>query len=117
MQRDNTLQRLLSKKETPVPSDSFDDKVMALISQSIKRTTTNPKSLSLAWIFFLLGVVFGIIISTMFINTDTVLLGINLSDNGLIIQILCASIILLLFERLIRQASEIRNKKLSIDTD
>jgi hypothetical protein len=117
MQKDNTLQHLLEKKETPEPSDSLDDQIMAIISKSVQQTTTNRKSLNLEWFFFLLGLVSGIIISTIFVNTDTVILGLNLSDNGLIIQILCASIILLLFERLYKQSADKRNKQFSVKLD
>ncbi len=117
MQKDNTLQRLLEKKETPEPSDSMDEQIMTIISQSVQQTSSNRKSLNLAWFFFLLGLVTGIIISTIFVNTDTVVLGLNLSDNGLIIQILCASVILLLFEKLFKQSADKRNKQFSVNPD
>ncbi len=117
MQKDNTLQRLLERKETPEPSDTLDDQIMAIISQKVEQSTSNRKSLKLAWFFFLFGLAAGITISTIFVNTDTILLGLNLSDNGLIIQILCASVILLLFERLFRQTTDKRNKQFSIDPD
>ena len=117
MQKDNTLQRLLEKKETSEPSDSMDVQIMNIISQSVQQTSSNRRSLNLAWLFFLLGLVTGIIISTMFVNTDTVVLGVNLSDNGLIIQILCASVILLLFERLFKQSADKRNKQFSVNPD
>lgn len=117
MQKDSTLQRLIEKKETPEPPDSLDDQIMAIISQSVQQTSSNRKSLNLAWFFFLLGLVTGIIISTIFVTTDTVVLGLNLSDNGLIIQILCALIILLLFERLYKQSADKRNKQFSVKPD
>jgi hypothetical protein len=117
MQKDVILQRLLERKETPEPADNLDDQIMAIISQKVEQSPSNRKSLNLAWFFFILGLAAGITISTIFVTTDTIVLGLNLSDNGLIIQILCASVILLLFERLFRQTADKRNKQLSIDPD
>jgi len=114
MQKDNTLHRLLEIKETPEPSEFMDDKIMTIISQNVLQTSKNRKILYLAWFFFMIGLVSGIIISTIFIKTDTTVFGFNLSDQGLIIKVLCVSAILLLFEKLYRLSIGIRYKQFDI---
>jgi hypothetical protein len=115
MERDKTLQSFLEKKETPEPTDFLDDRIMASISADVKRNTLNRKSLFLAWVFFVLGLASGITISTIFVKRDTILLGLKFLENGLIIQILCSLLILLLFERLYRLTIDMRNKYFDIE--
>ncbi len=114
MERDKTLQSFLEKKETPEPPDFLDDRIMETISKDAKQISLNQKSLFLAWIFFVLGLISGITISTIFVRRDTILFGLNFLENGLIIQILCSFVILLLFERLYRLTIEMRNKYFNI---
>jgi hypothetical protein len=111
---DKTLQRLLEKKETPEPPDFMDDRIMASIFKDMKKNSLNQRSLYLAWFFFVLGLVSGITISTIFVKSDTVFLGLNFLEHGLIIQIFCSLVILLLFERLYRLTTEARNKYFDI---
>ena len=115
MVRDKTLQNLLEKKETPEPPDFLNDRIMATIFRDVKKNSLNQRSLYLAWFFFFLGLVSGIIISTIFVKSDTILSGFNFSEHGLIIQILCSFVILLLFERLYRQTIDRRNKYFDIE--
>ena len=106
---DKNLQRLLEKKETPDPPDLFDDRIMEIIIKDVKRNSLNQRSLYLAWFFFFLGLVSGVTVSTIFVKSDTILFGFNFSEHGLIIQILCSFVILLLFERLYRLTIDMRN--------
>jgi polyferredoxin len=114
---DKTLQRLLAKKETPEPPDFLDDRIMAIIFKDVKKNSLNQRSLYLAWFFFFLGLVSGIIISTIFVKSDTILFGFNFSEHGLIIQIFCSFVILLLFERLYRLTIDMRNKYFDIEIE
>lgn len=114
MERDKTLQSFLEKKETPEPPDFLDDRIMANITKDVKQNSLNQRSLFLAWTFFVLGLISGITISTIFVKKDTILFGLNFFEHGLIIQILCSLVILLLFERLYRLTIEMRNKYFNI---
>lgn len=106
---DKILQKLLEKKEMPEPSDLLDDRIMEIIIKAVKKNSLNQRSLYLAWLFFFVGLVSGITISTIAVKSDRVLLGLNFSDNGLIIQVFCSFVILLLFERLYRLTIDRRN--------
>jgi hypothetical protein len=117
MVKDKTLQSFLEKKETPDPSDFLDDRIMANISKDVKQNSLNQRSLFLAWFFFFLGLASGITISTIFVKSETILFGLNFPEHGLIIQILCSFVILLLFERLYRLTIDMRNKYFDIEIE
>jgi hypothetical protein len=107
---DKTLQRILEKKETPDPPDNLEDRIMLKISKVSRQNTVNKKYLVLAWFFFVFGLTAGIMISTVFVNRDTIIFGLNFSEHGFFTQILCSLIILFLFERLFNLTLESRNK-------
>jgi hypothetical protein len=117
MQNDERLKYLLEKKEIPEPSESLDARIMDIISREAGQTAMNGNrfTLGLAWFFFILGLAAGIIITTIFVTDDTIVFGVNLSDKGLILKILCSSVILVLFERLYRQSMFLRNKQIRQD--
>ena len=107
MEKDIKFQKILLNREIPEPSEDLDDRIMDSISKSVLKTPVNNRSLILAWIFFIIGLASGVIISTILISTDNIILGYNLSEHGVIIQILCSIVILLLFERLFNLSFEI----------
>lgn len=115
MERDKTLQSFLEKKEIPEPPEFLDDRIMEAIAKNAKQISSHKKSLFLAWIFFFGGLVSGVTISTIYVKSDTILFGVNFLEHGLIIQILCSLLILLLFERLYRLTIEMRNKYFDIE--
>ncbi len=108
MERDTNLHRILLNKETPEPSENLEDRIMANIHKAVKQGSGNKKYLYLSWIFFVFGLVTGIMITTFWgeENNYANILGINSSEYKLIIQILCAFVILLLFERIYRATIE-----------
>lgn len=108
MERDRNLQNLLKMKVNQELSDSLEDSIMASISKEIKQSTSKQKSLSLAWFFFLLGLVLGISISSFVVSNEYN--GFAFYGDGLVIRILCFLVILALFEKLYRLTIETRNK-------
>jgi hypothetical protein len=116
MEKDIKFQRILLNREIPEPSDDIDDKIMASISKVIVKKTVNNRSLILAWIFLLIGVATGVIISTILIRNDIIILGFTLSEYGVIIQVFCSIVILLLFERLFNLTYEIWEKHFELKT-
>ena len=116
MERDIKFQKILLSKEIPEPSDDLEDRIMDRISKTATQNSVNYKSLYLAWFFFLVGLATGVIISTIWIRSDRIIFGFNVSVHGVIVQILCSIVILLLFERLFNLTFELRNKHLEIKT-
>ena len=116
MEKDIKFQKILLSKEIPEPSDDLEDKIMDRISKTATQNPVNNKSLFLAWFFFLVGLATGVIISTIWIRSDRIIFGFNVSDHGVIVQILCSIVILLLFERLFNLTFELRIKHLKIKT-
>jgi cytochrome c biogenesis protein CcdA len=116
MEKDIKFQKILLSREIPEPSDDLEDRIMDSISKIATQNPANNKSLFLAWFFFLVGLATGVIISTIWISSDRIIFGYNLSDHGVIIQILCSIVILLLFERLFNLTFELRNKHFKIKT-
>ena len=115
MERDKNIQRILLKKETPEPSEKLEDRIMTDIFKTINNNSVNHRYLYLAWFFFIFGLVTGVLISAKWAKSDSILIGLNFSGHGLIIQILLSFVILLLFERLYRLTIEMRNKYFDIE--
>ena len=102
MDKDRNLQRILSNKVTPDPSDDLDDLIMTKVYKTISKNYANRTYLYLAWICFVFGLVSGIIITTIWVKDESFLFGLSFSENKLIIQVICSFVILLLFERIYR---------------
>jgi hypothetical protein len=117
MERDKNLQRILLKKEMTEPPVNLDELIMAKVFKLIKQNSGNRKYLYLSWIFFVFGLVTGIMISTTLVGDDNNILGINFSEYKLIIQILCAFVILTLFERIYSSTIDLRNKHYDIEME
>lgn len=109
---DRNLKRLLLNKEAPEPSSHLDKKIMADINEVLNKNSVNHNYLFLAWIFLAVATIVGITISVTWINLDKDILNSPYKNNGVIIQILCSLIILLLFDQLYRLTFEIKKKHL-----
>ena len=110
IERDKNLQRILLNKEIPEPSDDLEDRIMTNVQKIMNNNFVNRRYLYLAWFFFVFGLLAEVIISIKWGKNDRILLGFNFLENGLITQILCSFVILLLFERLYRLSIDMRNK-------
>jgi hypothetical protein len=100
MERDKNFHRILLKREIPELSGNLEDQIMSKVRKVKNKNPLSRSSLYLAWIFFVLSLFSGVIISTKWVIDNNFLFGLNFLDEGLIIQIFCSCMILLLFERL-----------------
>ncbi len=107
MEKDIKFQKILLNREIPEPSDDLEDRIMANVSKNALQNPEKNKSLLLAWFFFLIGLITGVIVSTIWIKGDSIVFGLNVSDYGVIIQVICSLVILLLFERLFNLTFEL----------
>jgi hypothetical protein len=60
---DETFSKLMSNSKLVVPFTDFDDKVMGLIEKNALKKASISRDLKLAWLFFIMGSFFGIIIA------------------------------------------------------
>jgi hypothetical protein len=116
MEKDIRFQKILLNKETPDLSDDLEDRIMNSISKIATQNQKNIKSLLFAWFFFLVGLVFGVLISTVGLKSSIIIFGFDLLESGVIIQIICSLVILLLFERLYNLTKELRNRYIYVKT-
>lgn len=112
MDRDKNFQRMLLNKETPEPSDDLDERIMIDVNKVFNKNSNSRSYLFLAWIFFVFSIIAGVMISTIWINVDRINFGLSFLKQGLIMQIFCPFVILLLFERLYRLTIEMKNKNI-----
>ena len=116
MEKDIRFQEILINKETPDPPDDLEDRIMNSISKVATQNQKNIKPLVFAWFFFSVGLVTGVIISTIWLKSSIIIFGFDLSESGVIIQIICSLVILLLFERLYNLTKDLRNRYIFFKT-
>ena len=81
------FRKLIAKSKLNVPFSDFDEKVMFKINKSLSKKTTLSKDLKLAWIFFILGSVFGIFVSVIIPTIQKPVFGIHLDRLSTLFQI------------------------------
>lgn len=69
---------IMSKSKLDVPFLDFDDSVMRLIEKRLSKKSSISRDIKLSWIFFVLGSIFGIIISIILPKIQESVLGIPL---------------------------------------
>jgi hypothetical protein len=99
MEKDKDLQKILQEKEIPEPSEKLEERIMLDIYSIISHKASGQKYLKLAWVFFTIGLITGIFLTTLLIDNKENVQGTILSSKVLI-QSFCIIILLLLFERL-----------------
>ena len=109
MEIDKNLQKLLLKKDTPEPMEGFEEIIMANVYKTSRQNQRDLKYLYFSWFFFFLGLVIGIIVSAIGIDSDSYFLGIDFSKHKFVIQILCSVVMLLLFERIYKLTIDVKN--------
>lgn len=60
---DETFSKLMSNSKLIVPFTDFDDKIMGLIEKNALKKASISRDLKFAWIFFIIGSFFGIILT------------------------------------------------------
>src|SRR5690625_7239713 len=62
---DSSFKYLMASSRIEMPFDEFEDELMAEISRREKRKGSFAKNVTLSWIFFLAGTLFGVIITLL----------------------------------------------------
>lgn len=99
MEKDTDLQRILLDREIPEPSGRLDEIIMIEIGEITKRKKENQKSLRFAWIFFAIGLLSGVLLTTLLIDYEGYKAEAILSSK-IFLQIFTVIILLVLFDRL-----------------
>ena len=102
MDRDKNLQSMLQKKETPQVSENIEQRTMSKIYQKASSKSTEIRYVRLIYLFFALGLILGFVLSTSFMDKEISLLGLNLTEHTLLLQIPLALVIIWLFEKIYR---------------
>lgn len=84
------IREIMSKSKLTVPFSDFDEKMMFLITRIHSRKVSFTRELTLAWIFFLLGSIFGIIVSIVLPTMQEPVMGISLYKIAPFFQIVVA---------------------------
>ena len=93
---DEFFHDIISKSKLQLPFSDFDDKVMRSIQKKLHKNSSISKDIKLSWIFFILGSLFGTIVSLLLPLIQEPVLGLHLDKLSLPIQILF--VLLLVFQ-------------------
>ncbi|PWN07866.1 hypothetical protein [Rhodohalobacter mucosus] len=102
---DQMLKELLTETQRSMPFPDFEDEVMNKIneietSEELVREGYR-RGITFSWIFFLIGIVFGVVLTSWIPQFDISFLGVDSANFLLIFQIGFLMFILLHFEKLI----------------
>ncbi len=75
---DETFSKLMSNSKLIVPFTDFDDKIMGLIEKNAVKKASISRDLKFAWIFFIIGSLFGIILTLVLPKIQEPILGVQL---------------------------------------
>ncbi len=70
------FREIMSKSKLDVPFTDFDDNVMRLIEKKISKKTSISRDIKLSWVFFILGSIFGTIVTLVLPKIQQPVLGI-----------------------------------------
>lgn len=101
---DHLFRKLMAKSRLEIPYSGFEDEIMSEIEQiGLQKEAVKQgyrRGLRLAGIFFLIGLICGIILTSMIPKLGIAVPGINSSVTLLVFQMIFAATILLLLEKL-----------------
>jgi hypothetical protein len=92
---------MLSKSRLEVPFPDFEDKIMGLIEKKLSKKVSISRDIKLSWIFFILGTIFGIIVTILLPKIHQPVLGINLDKLTIPFLIIFAYLLLSQIDSLI----------------
>ncbi len=101
MKSDN-FKNILSEKKSKSLPDNFDDNMMLLLNKHAKSKATSKRYLRLMYLFFALGLAFGLAIAFMVVSIDFTVFGKNFSINESILILPVVGAILIIFEKIYR---------------
>ncbi len=102
MKRDAGLQLILLNKEKPTLDGAFEDRMMAQIHQRATVKSSDRRYLRLMYMFFALGLMFGILVSFTVIDREFTFGDITITVNRLLLLIPLVVVLLFLFEKIYR---------------
>lgn len=75
---EETFSKLMSNSKLIVPFTDFDDKIMGLIEKNALKKASISRDLRFAWIFFIIGSLFGILLTLILPKIQQPVFGIQL---------------------------------------
>ena len=101
-EKENKLvEKLMSHSLAKLPFQDFEDRLMDKIYLEEQHKKAVSGNIRIAWIFFCAGLFFGLLITSLISNMDTLIAGFPLKKITFYLQILIALILLFQFEKLI----------------
>jgi hypothetical protein len=88
------FREIMSKSKLDVPFTDFDDNVMELIEKKLAKKTSISRDIKLSWVFFILGSIFGIIVTIILPKVRQTVFGIT-SDRLILPFLIIFSFLLL----------------------
>lgn len=98
---DKLLKGLMKHSLVELPFQDFEERMMDKIRQEKQQHNLVQHNIRFAWIFFVLGLFLGLLITNMTANLNQQLYGISLKKIAVFIQIGIAFVLLFQFERLL----------------
>ncbi|MCK9640184.1 MAG: hypothetical protein M0R39_09775 [Prolixibacteraceae bacterium] len=99
---DKFIKELMGKSVVKMPFDDFEEKLMLEIHKEAKTSHSFLKDIKLSWFFFVVGTLFGLVLSIGIGEMDKTILGLSVHSIGLFIEALFVILLLLQFDKLIR---------------
>ncbi|HKJ42317.1 MAG TPA: hypothetical protein VKA27_09480 [Sunxiuqinia sp.] len=99
-QEEQLLKDLMKHSVVEMPFADFEDRLMDKIYSEKQHKQTVSKNIGVAWIFFFLGLFFGLLITNMTANLNDLFKGIPAKEIALFLQIGIAVVLLFQFDRL-----------------
>jgi len=96
---EDNLKRLIKDSRLEMPFSDFEDKVMDRIKNEVSNEKVIDRNIRLSWLFFVLGTVFGMLLSVILSPVNTIL-GISVSKLFLSFYIVSGTLLLLFVEHL-----------------
>ena len=99
---ENFLKEIMSKSKLDLPFSDFEDHVMMQIETKLLHQNKWSKELRLSWIFFIVGSVFGIILSIFIAQLREPIFGVQPVNLTLIFSIVFSSVLFTQIDTLIK---------------
>ena len=99
---DEFIRELMGKSGVKMPFDDFEEKLMQQIHREAKTSRSFLKDIKLSWFFFVVGTLFGLVLSIVVGEMNKTIFGFPAQRLVLIIQAIFVIFLLLQFDKLIR---------------
>lgn len=100
MKKDIVLQSILAEKEVPLLDEAFEERMMFQLHQKTSVHKTEKHYLRLMYMFFALGLIFGILLSFTIIDKELSFGGMSFIIDKVVLVIPLIAVLLFLFEKI-----------------